>query len=196
MDDFDLEYEYFLSNPYYWSNPDDRQLPAIIQGDQFPVQPYVNPEAAAENYFVPAVWQPPVFAVSGVPPKTAANFALLSKGLAPFIIMPVGTYEKERITQAMHFLLHNLSLPMAWEGVWVAIGGIPGHGGANGTAELYVVDRRNERYQVIDVDLDYGGETGRLVLRHIGRRSRERIEIDIEHAFSYMLPIVMYKKTF
>lgn len=178
---------------HYWTNPEEPQLPAVVRGNEFPMRSYINPGQTAENYFTPVVWDPPAMAIPGIPPRSAAKFDLLESGKAPFIIMPVGSYEKLRITQSMYYLLHNLKDPQAWENVWIAIGGIPGHGGANGTAELYVVDRSNERYQVIDLDLDYGGETGSLRLRHVGRRSRERIEIDVEQAYGYMLPIVMYK---
>ena len=63
------------------------------------------------------------------------------------------------------------------------------------SASLYVMDGHGERYKVLDVEIDPGGETGELVLQHLGRRSRHgSMRVDIQDGYGKMLPFVVYKQ--
>lgn len=124
-------------------------------------------------------------------PPRGLVFADLASGEAPLIYQPEGTYEKPAITQALQSMLTvgpvmGITNPNTWEDLLAAAGA--------GTADVFVVDRRGERYKVIDVLFDFGGESGELRLRHLGRRSRQGdLYVDLERAFGYMIPIVVYK---
>lgn len=124
-------------------------------------------------------------------PPRGLVFSDLASGEAPLIYQPEGTYEKPAITEALQSMLTvgpvmGITNPNTWEDLLAAAGA--------GTADVFVVDRRGERYKVIDVLFDFGGETGELRLRHLGRRSRQGdLYVDLERAFGYMIPIVVYK---
>jgi len=166
---------------------------------QFPLQPhqpsglipeqnYVIEGVAPEHALVPYE----LSSSSQILPREAADFNLLAKGRLPFIITAPGREPKPELIASLYTLLHNLNIAQAWDDLLIQLGALPGLGGTR--ADLYVVDQHGERYKVIDIELDFGGETGQLVLRHIGRRSRQGVmRVDIEQAYGYMLPVVMYR---
>lgn len=94
---------------------------------------------------------------------------------------------KPNITQAFTALLSKSGLanPTAWLDTLVA---------CSRRADLYVMDRYAERYRVLDVIVDPGEETGYIVVRHLGRKSRAGTQsIDIHDAYGKMLPFIVYK---
>lgn len=123
-------------------------------------------------------------------PLARATFDVMLSGAYPLVRVPKGHawMAKSSVSGAVSALMTPQGLvdPQRWLDLQAACG----H-----TADLYVMDRHGERYRVIDVLPDAGGETGRLLLRHVGRRSRTGDSlVDIQEAYGYMLPFVVYKK--
>lgn len=121
------------------------------------------------------------------PPRV--SWDLMLSGRAPFVYLPEGVSERPKITEKLAALLTRRGIAdvNAWEDLHAACGT---------GARLWVVDRSGERWEVLGVDFDYGSETGRLRVRHLGPRSREgELLIDIHQAFGRMLPVVVYKPT-
>ena len=121
-----------------------------------------------------------------------ATFEVMLSGNFDFIRVPEGCLwmVKPRITDVFSRLLtrRGLADPQTWYDMLAACGSL---------AHLYVMDRYGERYKVIDVTLDPGGETGVLIVNHLGRRSRSGyMSIDIHDAYGKMLPFVSYKEPY
>lgn len=115
------------------------------------------------------------------------SFDLQLSGRAPFIYMPEGTYEHPPVTRALGKVLtrRGMADPQAWEDLLAACGT---------RARVFLNDRRGERWELRGIDIDYGGETGKLIVRHLGPRSREGdIGIDLHRAYGHFLPVVVYK---
>jgi hypothetical protein len=95
---------------------------------------------------------------------------------------------KPRVVESLAKLItvHGLADINAWYDLDAFLGN---------SADLYVMDRYGERYKVVDVLHDPGGETGELVLMHLGRKSRggKRLYIDIWDAYKKMIPFVVYR---
>lgn len=138
----------------------------------------------------PEAFLPAPLPAGSFQPPLGLTFGMLASGQAPLVYLPEGGREKPSVTQALQSMLtrhpaEGLANPDAWEDL-LAAAGIG--------AKVYVVDRRNEQWQVINVRFDPGGRTGQLQVRHLGRLSRsgDRL-IDLQEAFSYMIPVVVYR---
>lgn len=119
------------------------------------------------------------------PPRV--SFDLMLSGKAPFTYLPEGAYEHQPLTAALGRLLTRQGIAdvNAWEDLLAQCGST--------RAKLYVVDRAGERYQVVGVEFDFGGDTGQLLVRHLGPKSRGGdFRVDIHQAFGKMLPVVVY----
>ncbi len=119
------------------------------------------------------------------PPRV--SFDLMLSGKAPFAYLPEGAYEHPPLTAALGNLLTRRGIAdvNAWEDLLAQCGST--------RAKLYVVDRAGERYQVVGVEFDFGGDTGQLLVRHLGAKSRGGdFRVDIHQAFGKMLPVVVY----
>jgi len=134
--------------------------------------------------FLPAhEWKPP-----------RISFELLLSGKSSFIYVP------ERVDQTPSFAEKHAKILTSLKNLLTKRGIADVHKwydllvNANAaSAKLYVIDTNSERWEVIDVIFDYGQETGQLIVRHLGPRSREgEILIDIHRAYSFMLPMVVY----
>jgi len=119
-----------------------------------------------------------------------ATFELMLSGNFPLIRVPKG--ESWRVKPD---LIKRMSSLMTKQGIadanrWYDLLASCGTG-----ATIYVMDSHGERYRVVDVNIDLGGETGELVLQHLGRRSRGGavMRIDIWDAYGKMIPFVVYK---
>lgn len=139
---------------------------------------------------LPGPLQTPAPAGLTTPPR-GLDFMALAHGEQPTIYLTEGAREKPEITRAMHHLatahpLAGVANPDAWEDLLAAAGR---------SATVYVVDRAGERWGVMEVLWDPGGETGQLRLRHLGPRSRggQSLLVDLQEAFGYMIPVVVYK---
>lgn len=194
-----------LANPGADAPADHGQIPrdpllfGTTEGQLVPNGPRRNPllPAAGSPYFLPGkpseAFVPEVMP-RGAPvrPPMGLQFNALATGGAPLVFKPEGVQERPRVNEALYNLLQGqvqygqgLISPDAWEDLLASAGTV---------AKVYVVDRRGERYELREVLFDHGGETGRLVLRHLGARSREGdLVIDIRQAYGYMLPVVVYK---
>jgi len=119
-----------------------------------------------------------------------ATFDVMLSGNFPLIrVSEGGSWKiKPKVTQTMSQLItkEGIANPDRWYDLFAACGT---------SATLYVMDTHGERYRVVDIDIDYGGETGQLILQHLGRRSRggNLMLIDIWEAYGKMLPFVVYK---
>lgn len=123
-------------------------------------------------------------------PLARASFDVLLSGKVPLIRFPIGHswMAKPAVEAAVGAIMSPQGLidPQRWLDLQAACG----H-----TAELYVIDRHGERYRVMDVLPDAGGETGQLLLRHLGRKSRSGdMLVDLQDGYGKMLPFVAYKK--
>lgn len=152
-------------------NPgDEAQLPSPRRESLLPALP---PQALPVGQ-----WTPP-----------RVSWELMTSGRQPFVYMPESAYEHPPVTTALERVLTRAGVVdiNRWEDLIAACG----H-----RAKVFVIDRSGERYEVRDVLPDYGGETGRILVRHVGPRSRVGdLEIDIHKAFGQMLPVVVYKPT-
>lgn len=164
-------------------NPD---LPALPRGDdppgnEPPQGTYFLPGAPAERSLV--LFRTP--ARTYYPPKKL-DFRLLATGKLPLVYVPEYRRPRKDVTLAHVHLLRNLRDPDAWDRM-LAICGIT-------NARLWVVDRRGERYRVVGLEYDYGGESGQLKLQPTGKASRGGVLkwVDIEDGYGYMIPIVTY----
>lgn len=164
-------------------------LPPAAPG---PGGPHLPAGPEPRQYFVPGVPATEAFVPFQVPEHAhtppRVQFELLAQGQQPFVYMPPGTVERPAITRALYELLasgYGMATPAAWEDLLAAVGQ---------SAKLFVIDGYGERWEVRDVLFDYGGETGELILRHLGRRSREGdFVVDLQEAYGRMLPVVVYK---
>lgn len=147
-----------------------------------------NPElpAARGDSMLPALPAQSLAPGQWLPPRVSWDL-MLSPKTQQFVYLPDGVQENTRITTTLGGLLtrSGIASANAWEDLLAACGT---------RARLFVIDRWGERYEVREVLFDYGGETGRLVVRHVGARGRQGdLEIDIHKAVGYMLPVVVYK---
>lgn len=128
-------------------------------------------------------------------PASAANFEMLMGGSMPLIIADPTNQPKPELVESFFMLMTNLGSAQSWRDLYEKAGMLHGGKGINNT-DLYVIDRHNRRYLVLDVELDWGGETGYLSLRPVGRGSRggRTISVDIEEAYSYMIPVLLMRK--
>ena len=118
-----------------------------------------------------------------------ATFELMLSGRFPLIRIPEGKawILKPKIVQNFLQLMTQTNLldPQKWYDLLAS---------CSLSANLYVMDRYGERYKVIDVEIDPGGETGVLVLQHLGRRNRQGyFKVDIQDGYGNMLPFIVYK---
>lgn len=121
----------------------------------------------------------------GPPPRT--SWELLTSGGAPLAYLPESSYERPAVTAALQVMYgdpRQFANMEAWENLLSAAGT---------AAAVYVYDRHGERYKVLRVDPYPGGESGELVVQHVGPRGTTRV--DIHRAFGYILPVVAYKPT-
>lgn len=140
---------------------------------------------ATSDGLVPAIASPEQIP-DGFLPRGAVRFDLLAKGMHPFVILPEGRSLNEDVGDSLIELLHDITSAVGWYNLFVDVKGR--------SAELFIIDRNNERYRVVRVNVDLGGDSGTLSIQHLGKRSREGIlEVDIEEANSYMLPVIVYK---
>jgi len=120
-----------------------------------------------------------------------ATFDVMRSGRFPLIRIPVGQswILKSRVVDALARLMTRAGLqnPQRWYDLFAACGM---------DASLYVMDQHTERYKVIDVEIDAGGETGELILQHLGRRSRNNqvMRVDILDGYGKMIPFVAYRE--
>jgi hypothetical protein len=119
-----------------------------------------------------------------------ADLQLMLSGNFSLIRVPRGHswMVKPKVTQGMTQLMTGSGLadPQRWYDLLASCGL---------SANLYVMDGHGERYKVIDVEIDPGGETGELILQHLGRRSRQGyMRVDIQDGYGRMLPFVVYKE--
>jgi hypothetical protein len=155
-----------------WNPEEPHQLPAILPKDSLlPALPTATEIPAGEN-MIPH-----------------ADLQLMASGRFPLIRVPAGHMwvVKPKVSSDMTQLMtrSGLSDPQRWYDLFAS---------CSLSADLYVMDRHGERYKVIDVLVDPGGETGELVLQHLGRRSRQgNMRVDIQDGYGKMLPFVVYK---
>jgi len=154
-------------------NPEEPLLPALLPKDSL----------------LPAL---PVAAE--IPPSDAliprADLQLMASGNFPLIRVPPGHLwmVKPKVTEDITKLMtrSGLANPQYWYDLLAS---------CSLSASLYVMDSYGERYKVIDVEIDPGGETGELILQHLGRRSRQGpMRVDIQDGYGRMLPFVVYKQ--
>jgi GNAT superfamily N-acetyltransferase len=124
-------------------------------------------------------------------PPRRLSFQLLATGGAPLVYLPGRVVEKPQASRALGALLTRhpfeggLATPAAWEDLLAAVG-IDG--------QVFVVDRGGDRWEVRGVQFDPGGFSGQLRVRHQGRKARRGdMLIDLQDAYGYMIPIVVYK---
>lgn len=151
-------------NCYLWLLG-ETTLPAPHSGSFLPASP--------AEVLPPNQWTPP-----------RVSWDLMLSGKYPFVHLPEGVVENQRIRSILEKVLtpQGLADINAWEDL-VASCGL--------RAKLFIMDRHGERYEVKDVLMDYGGETGRLLVRHIGPKGD--MQVDIHKAHGYFLPVVVYK---
>ena len=133
--------------------------------------------ALAPAVLPPGVWAPP-----------RVTFNLLATGKAPLIHLGEGRTSRPEVALALKGVMSRRGIAdvNAWERLFLKA--------KAADAELFVVDRSGERWHVRDVLVDFGGETGRLVVLHFGPRSRTGdATVDIHRAFGYMIPVVVYR---
>lgn len=150
----------------------------------FPVAEYINPEtgdlvvASVNKEIVTGGWLPP----------DIIQFKYLAQGQHPLLIAPEGRDAHPEVIKALQSLLTNLEVATLWEQLFIQT--------SSRSAQLFVIDQRNDRYRVVDVVVDVGDDySGVLKLQPMGRRGRggKQMQIDIQNAYSYMLPVVVYK---
>lgn len=167
--------------------PEKRDIFSLAQRrkeDQvIPAGEYVDAE---RGILYPAILEPQNLRNSYLP-RDLLKFNLLREGRHPFIIAAEDREESPEITSALFDLFANFNDADYWEKLFIQT--------SSRNAELFVIDRRNERYRVKEVEIDVGGETGVLVLQHLGKRGRggKLIRIDIEEGANHMMPVVVYK---
>lgn len=168
-------------------------FPAQLPGPQIPKGEYLISSASPTEALVP--YFPPERI--DVLPKSAADFELLLAGNLPLIIADPSNQPKPELVETFFELMHSLGSAQSWMRLYERAGLIRGGKGVNNT-DLYVVDRHGQRYLVLDVELDWGGETGYLSLRPVGKKGRggKVINIDIEDAYGYMVPVLLMRKPF
>lgn len=135
----------------------------------------------------------PVQAPSGMYyPPAKLDFARLARGELPLVYTSGDAQPVAQVQAALSALVFSpaergLVNPRAWDDLLAAAGRRAG---------VWVVDRSGERWQVLEVLFDPGGETGQLVLRHLGRRARQgELLVDLQDAYGFMIPVVVYKGT-
>lgn len=185
--------EAYLVEKWFWNGVLDMPAPYTLQeaaaARQQP-EARTNPDlpqpVPPEQRYLPALRPEPLPRGEWRPPR--ATFELAASGRFPLAYMPEGTYEKPGLAAAHAQLLTpaGLASPAAWYNLLAAAG----H-----SANVFLIDRHGERWQLIDVLFDYGGETGQLKLRHVGARSREGDRlVDIRMAYGHAIPVVVYKR--
>lgn len=163
-------------------NPDPPQLPA------------------KKRYFLPAEEPGKAFVAVPIPaaqhaPPRGLSLESLVRGELPLVYLPHGAYENEAVSEALYGLLRahpavGLSSPDAWDRLLAAVG----H-----RAKVYVVDGRGERWLVADVFFDRGGETGELLVEHLGPEGKRRVPLlgsygaERGYAHPWLIPVVVYK---
>ena len=157
-----------------------------------------NPEEESQSFdlipvpegsYLPSL--PPVGEIpQGQPLIPRASLDVMISGKFPLIRVREGQLwkVKPRVVEALAKLITVEGL--ANINAWYDLDAFAGN-----SADLYVMDSHGERYKVEDVLHDYGGETGQLVLRHLGRRSRggKLLYIDIWDAYKKMVPFIVYR---
>lgn len=136
----------------------------------------------------------------GMLPRQAANFNLLIRGEMPLIIAPQGAIQKPKINNQLAVLLHHMNNIQAWNDMLIQLGALPMQGGKQ--AGLYLVDRHNRRWLILDIVFyDRSGETGQLLLEPIGQRSGKKIHLDpedlVDHSTNppspFGIPVILYR---
>lgn len=156
-----------------------------------------NPEEPLLPVTLPKDSLLPAFPAAAEIPETdalipRADLQLMASGKFPLIRVPPGYLwmVKPKVTNNMSQLMTRSGLadPQRWYDLLAS---------CSLSANLYVMDSHGERYKVIDVEIDPGGETGELILQHLGRRSRQgNMRIDIHDGYGRMLPFVVYKEQY
>ena len=150
------------------------------------LNPHLPQSVPPEHPFLPALRPEPLPRGEWKPPQ--ATFELAASGRFPLVYMPEGTYGKPGLTTAHAQLLTRTGLasPVAWYNL-IAAAGV--------SANVFLIDRHGERWRLVDVLLDYGQETGQLVLRHVGSMSRGGDHVmDIRLVYGNAIPVVVYKR--
>jgi len=157
-----------------------RAAPAQRRGRR---RPRSNPELPApRDSLLPAVpaqvlprnvWSPP-----------RVSWDLMTSGRQPLVYLPEGVPEKPGVRTALEQVMtrEGLASVDAWERLLVEVGN---------RGKLFVVDRNGERWQVLDVVAYYGGDSGYLRVRHIGRLGDR--SVDIHEVYGRAIPVVVYK---
>jgi hypothetical protein len=171
--------------------PRKRFFPAKPQEPPIPKGEYLLPEACPSEAIVP--YTPS--GIINILPQSAANFELLLTGELPLIIADPTNPPKAELVEAFFDLMHNLGSVHSWDRFYQMAGLVKGGKGLNRT-DIYIVDRHGRRYLLLDVESDWGGETGYLSLRPLGKAGRggRTINIDIEEAYGYMVPVLLMRK--
>lgn len=179
-----------------------RFLPSVPDGEDKPFLPFIPSQIPTGNYIENDALVPYESPQKmELLPQYAANFRFLIEGKLPFIIAPLGSIQKPRVNAQLAVLLNHLNNIQAWDDMLIQVHALPGLGGQ--LAKLYLIDRHNRRYLVLNVELDPGRETGTLLLRPIGRRGRggQKMRLDPEGLVDYStnpptpfgLPLILYK---
>jgi hypothetical protein len=152
-----------------------------------------NEDFPIENYFdyssgelTPAVVEEKV--ISRGLPENVISFNLLAKGQHPFIVLAERRNLDPEVEEAFMDLMANLNVASCWERLFIRI--------RIRSADLYVIDRNNNRYLVKDVILDWGSSSsGVLKLQPLGKKGRKqtRMDMDVAEAYGFMLPVIVYK---
>lgn len=155
------------------SNPDGPLLPVSLPQDSLLPAIPIAAEISSNDVLIPR-----------------ASLALMASGKFTLIRVPEGHLwmVKSNTVRDMTKLMSRSGLanPQYWYDLLAS---------CSTSANLYVMDAHGERYKVLDVEIDPGGETGELVLQHLGRRSRQgSMRVDIHEGYGKMLPFVVYKQ--
>jgi len=128
-------------------------------------------------------------------PKVLGDFQALSRGQLPSIISQESA--PDPVTLEMFYaLLHSMEKPQAWHQLFKHLEEL-GKPPRSQRIDFYVTNHHDERFLILNVSLDFGGESGKLILQPLGRRSRGRYpDVDIEDAYGIMWPLLLYHPSF
>jgi len=179
-----------------------RFLPSIPEEDDKPFLPARSSQHIPLANYIHQGHLVPYIAPSSIDflPEEAARFDLLLEGQLPMIIAPHGAIQKSKINNQLVVLLNHMNNIQAWDDMLIQLGHLPGQGGKR--AGLYLVDRHDRIYLVLDVDFyDRSRRSGDLILEPIGQDTRRKVALNPKKLIDYStdppspfaVPVLLYR---